>query len=344
MVQILIVAFPGSNLLDIAGPVQVFTTANEVLGEGTAGFAKRYVVQLVSASGGLIRTTSGIEISTRPLTLIGDTPPDTILVSGGHGADAAGRDERLTAWLSHYQPRTRRFGCICTGAFVLAQTGMLEGRRVATHWAYCDRLRDSYPDIQVERDAIFLEEDGFWSSAGVTAGMDLSLAMVEQDLGRDIALDVARRLVLFLKRPGGQSQFSAPLRAQSVKGPLSEVMKLVVENPTEDWRIEQLAACACMSERSLFRLFQEASGRTPATWVEEVRAEFARRLLEESDKSMEQIALDAGLVTAERLRRVFVRRFNVAPSEYRARFSRRTVVGGSEGSLQLPRMSGGTST
>ena len=175
--------------------------------------------------------------------------------------------------------------------------------------------------IAIGCDAIFVEEDGFWSSAGVTAGMDLALAMVEQDMGRATALEVARRLVLFLKRPGGQSQFSMPLQAQSAEGPLAKLMRSVVENPAEDWRVDRLAQNAGMSERSLFRLFREVTSASPAEWVEQVRTERARRLLEDEGKSIDRIALEAGFRSGERLRRVFTRRLGVPPSVYRDRFA-----------------------
>ena len=221
--NVFIVVYPRVNILDVAGPVQVFTTANESANSGCGPNEAPYRVNVVAARAGLVETTSGINLGASALPEVVLTDRGTVLVAGGHGAEVAGRDGVLTSWLRSAQPKARRFGCICTGAFVLAGAQMLTGRRVATHWAYCDRLQASNPDLDVERDAIFVEEDGFWSSAGITAGMDLALAMVEQDLGRDIAMEVARRLVVFLKRPGGQSQFSMPLKAQTDRGPLAKL-------------------------------------------------------------------------------------------------------------------------
>jgi transcriptional regulator GlxA family with amidase domain len=320
--DVIIVIYPRVNILDVAGPVQVFTTANERLEVASNGKNGKYRIQVVAAVPGQIATTSGVEIHASSLPSLGAKAHfDTILVAGGHGAEMAGGDESLTSWLRLAQSVASRFGCICTGAFVLARAGMLAGRRVATHWAYCEQLQAADPGLDVERDAIFIEEHGFWSSAGVTAGMDLALAMVEQDFGRAAALEVARRLVVFLKRPGGQSQFSMPLQAQSAEGPLAKLMRAVVDSPAEDWRVERLAQNAGLSERSLFRLFKEVTSGTPADWVEEVRTERARRMLEDEAASVDRIALEAGFGSAERLRRVFTRRLGVAPSVYRDRFS-----------------------
>lgn len=320
--KIILVAFPGVNLLDVAGPAQVFTTAAEVVQELDGAATRRYEVELLSVRGGLVTTTSGVELNTDQLRTLAAGEVDTILIAGGHGSEAAGRDVALKAWLPGARQQVRRLGSICTGAFVLAGAGMLNGKRVATHWAYCDRLQATYPDLKVERDAIFLEEGGLWSSAGVTSGVDLALAMVEQDLGREIALLVARKLVVFMKRAGGQAQFSIPLRAQAVDGPLAPLLGWISENLTARLTVDRLASRASMSERTLFRLFKDTVGLSPAEWVEEARTENARRLLEDSHRTIEQVATQSGFGTAEHLRRVFVRRFGVSPTDYRDRFSR----------------------
>ena len=319
MRKIAIVIFPNVNLLDVAGPAQVFTTAREQLVE--AGEGEGYSVELFSVSGGLIPTTSGLELNSRPLAAMTDGI-DTLLISGGHGAEAAGADTILVAWLNAIRPKIRRLGSICTGAFVLAGAGLLEGKRAATHWAYCDRLQADYPDIEVERDAIFVQDGGIWTSAGITSGMDLALAMLEEDHGRELALLVSRRLVIYLKRSGGQSQFSVPLQAQAAEGPLADLLKWIAQNPGADLRVEQLAARAGVTERTLHRMFLMDLGHTPARWVERARLETARRLLESTSEQLQQVAVKVGFGSADRMRRTFLRELGIGPSTYRERFHR----------------------
>jgi transcriptional regulator GlxA family with amidase domain len=219
-------------------------------------------------------------------------------------------------------PVVRRLGSTCTGAFVLAAAGLLDGRRAATHWAYCDRLQRQYPAIEVDGDSIFVEDQGVWTSAGVTAGMDLALAMVEEDFEPDLALAVARRLVLFLKRPGGQSQFSAPLQSQSVEGQLKPLLKWILDNPAADLRTDKLADRANMSLRNFHRAFLSATGKPPAEWVEEMRMQLAKRLLEQTDHHVDQVAVKAGFGTYQRMWRAFMRQIGVTPAAYRARFAK----------------------
>jgi transcriptional regulator GlxA family with amidase domain len=318
--EVVLVVFPGVNLLDVAGPAQVFTTASEILADTAHETTGAYGVRLVSAAGGLMETTSGIELNTQSLKQGGSTKIDTLLVSGGHGSETAGSNQQLVSWLRAARSKVRRFGSICTGAFVLAGAGLLEGKRAATHWAYCDRLEASYPGIQVERDAIFIQDGGIWTSAGITSGMDLALAMVEEDWGRELALLVSRRLVVFLKRSGGQSQFSVPLQAQAVEGRLTDVVRWVVNHPAADLSVESLAARACVSQRTLHRLFLETFATSPAEWVERTRLEAARQRLEGGDDLLEQVADAVGFASADTMRRVFLRRLGVSPSDYRDRF------------------------
>jgi transcriptional regulator GlxA family with amidase domain len=210
---------------------------------------------------------------------------------------------------------------VCTGAFLLAAAGVLDGRRATTHWALCDELARKYPTVQVEPDAIFVHDRGVWSSAGVTAGMDLALALVELDWGRAAALDVARLHVMFLKRPGGQSQFSAQLAAQMAEeGPLANLVAWIVEHPGADLRAEALARRARMSPRTFARAFAKEVGMTPAKFVERVRVEAARRWLEESNDPVELLAERSGFSDPERMRRAFMRQIGVGPRCYRARF------------------------
>jgi transcriptional regulator GlxA family with amidase domain len=320
--KIAIIAFEDTNLLDVAGPAQVFRTAAEQLCVTGAAGALAYEVTLLSSEGGLVTSSPGVQLATTSLCDLEPEAFDTILVSGGHGAQSAGADERLSIWLKRAAGRVRRIGSICTGAFVLAAAGLLKGRRAATHWGYCGDLQASYPDIDVDADSIFVEDHGCWTSAGVTSGMDMALAMVEEDHGRDLSLLVARRLVVFLKRPGGQSQFSAPLAAQTAVGPLSPLLSWIIENPAADLRTEALAERAGMSLRNFYRAFEGATGAPPADWVERARLEIARRLLEQTSLYVEQVATRSGFSTGDRMRRVFLRRLGVAPGDYRARFTR----------------------
>ena len=318
--QIVLLAFPGVNLLDVAGPAQVFTSATELYSTANEQPAPAYAVTVASVRGGLTRTTSGLEINTVPISTLYRAPIDTLLIAGGHGSEAAGTAEEVVGWLYAVRPRVRRIGSICTGAFVLAAAGLAEGRRLATHWAYCDRLQELHPGVHVERDAIFVEDGGLWSSAGITSGIDRALAMVEQDFGRELALMVAGRLVVFLKRAGGQSQFSTPLEAQLADGPVADLVEWVTDNPATDHRIEKLAERAHMSPRTLHRHFRRAFGRSPAQWVTSMRVESARRMLEQSDKTVQEVATASGLGSADAMRRIFPRQLGVTPSDYRKRF------------------------
>ena len=320
MRKIGILAFDDVNLLDVAGPAQVFRTAAEQAAAAGAGELP-YEILLLSADGGPILSSPGIRLETVSLRSAARLRFDTLLVAGGHGAERAAGDERLCRWLRERKGKVRRLGSICTGAFVLGAAGLLEGRRAATHWGYCDRLRDRFPSASVEEDSIFVEDRGCWTSAGVTAGMDMALAMVERDLGRDLSLLVARRLVLFMKRPGGQSQFSAPLQAQSIEGPLAPLLAWIVDHPTEDLRNERLAERANMSLRNFYRAFRHATGVAPADWVEMAQLQAARRLLEQSAHQIGEVAERSGFGTADRLRSVFGRKLRVSPLAYRERFA-----------------------
>jgi transcriptional regulator GlxA family with amidase domain len=321
MREILILIFPGTNLLDVAGPAQVFTSATEIGASLEPDEGRLYRTTLVSARGGAIETTAGIVLHSRAIGDVEELAVDTLLIAGGHGSQTAAENPELRAWLGRMQPRVRRLGSVCTGAFLLAAAGLAEGRRVATHWAYCDRLSAAYPQLEVERDAIFVEDDGIWSTAGITSGLDLALAMVEADWGRELALMVSRQLVVFLKRPGGQSQFSIPLQAQTVEGPLAKLIKAVAEDPAADHRVEHLAARAHVSPRTLHRLFRDTFGCSPAQWVAEVRLEAARRQLETGAERLERVAEMSGFPSYDAMRRAFVGRLGLAPSTYRDRFS-----------------------
>jgi transcriptional regulator GlxA family with amidase domain len=232
----------------------------------------------------------------------------------------------MLAWLRRQSVRVRRIASVCTGAFLLAEAGLLKGRRATTHWGACEELARDFPDTVVEPDTIFVRDGAIYTSAGVTSGMDLALALVEEDCGRDVALAVARELVMFLQRPGGQAQFSAQLAGQLAEHePLRELQTHILEHPEEDLSIGALARRAAMSPRNFARVFTREVGRTPARFVASARVETARRLLEETREPLEQVASRSGLANPETLRRTFMRLVGIAPGQYRERFTRATT-------------------
>lgn len=312
--QIAIVGFEGAQSLDISGPLEVFDTA-ERLSPG------RYAHSVVTADGRSFTTTSGLAIS--PACALGDVagPIDTLLVAGGGGVVKAAADEALVATVAAATARSRRVASVCTGAFLLAEAGLLEGRRAATHWSAVERLAAHHPAIDVDPDSIFVRDGDVWTSAGVTAGIDLALALVEDDHGRETALEVARWLVVFAKRPGGQAQFSAPLAAQlAERAPIRAAQELARAQPDTDLTVEALAAHAHMSVRGFARAFRREVGMTPAAYVEAVRIERAVELIQTTAVGSEQLAAACGFGTPETFRRAFRRRLGVSPNEYRARF------------------------
>jgi transcriptional regulator GlxA family with amidase domain len=310
--RIVVVGFPDVQILDVTGPAEVFSQANWMAGP-------TYSVELVSPGGEPIRSTSGIELAAAPL------PPrsriDTLVVAGGLGTYQAVRDERLIAWLRSAAGRSRRVASVCTGAFLLARAGLLDGRRATTHWASCRSLQRSYPQIEVDADPIYVRDGDVYTSAGVTAGIDLALALVEEDLGPAVALGVARSLVLFVRRPGGQAQFSAGLAGQAAdRLPLRELQAWMSDHLDEDLSIPALAERAFMSPRNFARVFTREVGATPGAYVESLRVERARLLLESTDLQVAEVARRCGFGTVETLRRAFARRVRVSPAEYRLRF------------------------
>ena len=310
-----LVVFPGLQGLDAMGPGEVFGTANRLAGRAV------YDVLVAAVEAGPVRTASG-------LGLVADTalaelrgPLDTLMVVGGEGTTEAVADERLVSQVRRLAPLARRVTSVCSGAFVLAQAGLLDGRRATTHWSVCDLLAQAFPAVTVEPDPIFVRDGQITTSAGVTAGMDMALALVEEDLGRDLALAVARQLVMFLRRPANQSQFSAQLAAQlAERDGLRDAQRFVLEHPERDCSVAALARVALMSERHFARCFTEEVGVTPARYVERVRVETARRLLEETDHGVEAVADLAGFGTPETMRRTFLRVLRTNPSDYRNRF------------------------
>lgn len=318
--QIAILIFPGVQSLDVTGPLEVFSAAQTLI-DATGRADAGYEITVVSRDGAPLGTSSGLEIVPRHDFANAPRRLDTLIVAGGHGSRAASADPATLEWTTAASKRARRTASVCTGAFLLAAAGLLDGRCATTHWASAAELARRYPAVRVDPEPIYLRDGDVWTSAGVTAGMDLALALVEEDLERDAALTIARHLVLFLRRPGNQSQFSATLASQEpLREPLREVRRHILENLAEDLSVEELAARAHMSPRHFARSFRAETGVTPARYVESVRLEAARRALEDTSLSVAAVAHTCGFGTPETLRRVFLRSLGVGPAEYRRRF------------------------
>jgi transcriptional regulator GlxA family with amidase domain len=312
-----LLAFPLVQLLDVAGPIQVFASANDcVLG---AGGRPPYDLRLVTRSGTLVAASAGLKLASIPLSPTGENV-DTLMVAGGQGVEAAAADPVIIDWVQARARRARRVASVCTGAFLLAASGLLDGRRAATHWSYCAELARRFPKIRVESDPIFIRDGAVWSSAGVTAGIDLALALVEEDLGPTIALAVARYLVVFMKRPGGQAQFSTTLSLQAADDKFGALHVWVNKHLRDALPLTVLAKQAGMSERSFSRHYAEATGFTPAHAIERLRIEAARRMLSESSLPIKRICLQCGFGSEETMRRSFLRLLGVTPQDYRTRF------------------------
>lgn len=316
--RIVIVGFPGIQSLDAVGPFEVFSGADQAV-NSTLG-SRGYTVGLVSRTGGQVRCESGLELASAPLPGA-DEEIDTLLLAGGWGVFDARHDRALVEWIATTAPRCRRVATVCTGAFLAAQAGLLDGRRVTTHWARADRLQQEFPELRVDPDPIYVRDGDVWTSAGVTAGIDLALALVEDDEGVEVAQTVARWLVMFLRRPGGQTQFAAPVWApRAARSAVRAVQALVEAAPGGDHRLPVLAAAAAMSVRHFSRVFADEVGETPGRYVERVRLEAARHHLETTGDTLDAIATRCGFGTTETLRRSFQRRLGVAPDAYRRRF------------------------
>ncbi|HEY6434735.1 MAG TPA: GlxA family transcriptional regulator [Acetobacteraceae bacterium] len=311
--------YPAVQMLDVTGPLQVFASANEIVARD--GGKPPYVLRVVAKDAGrLTVASSGLGLFAEPLP---DRVAglDTLLVAGGAGVAAAAEDATLVAWVGDRARQARRVASVCTGALLLATAGVLDGRRAATHWSFCAELARRFPQVRVEGDPIFVRDGPVWSSAGVTAGIDLALALVEEDLGRATALAVARYLVVFLKRPGGQAQFSTALSLQEADDRFGALHRWINAHLAKPLPLSALAEAAGMSERSFSRHYVNATGLTPARAVEKLRVEAARRLLSDSRLPMKRIAQRCGFGSEETMRRSFVRLLAVAPQEYRARFN-----------------------
>jgi len=318
MRRVVIVAFPGVQTLDVTGPAEVLRAATKLHPPG-------YDITIAAPDLRPLRTSTVTMVPDLPVNAC-RFPIDTLIVAGGTGTRRAEEDEALIAWLREAGKRARRVTSVCTGAFLLARAGLLDGRRATTHWASCGDLAGRYPAVTVEPDPIFVRDGKVATSAGVTAGMDLALALVEEDLGRDVALEAARWLVLFLQRPGGQAQFSAQLAAQTAdRAPLRELQAWIPDHLGEDLSVPALARRAQMSERNFARAFRRETGMTPGAYVEAARVESARIALETGDLPVENVAHRSGFGTVETMRRAFRRRVGVSPVDYRTRFRRQAA-------------------
>jgi transcriptional regulator GlxA family with amidase domain len=312
-----LLAFPLVQLLDVTGPFQVFASANDLVLE--AGGRPPYDLRVVARTGTQVTASAGLKLSTRPLPRAGTTV-DTLMVAGGQGVEAAAADPVIIEWVQTRAKQARRIASVCTGAFLLAASGLLDGRRAATHWSYCAELARRFPKVRVESDPIFVRDGPVWSSAGVTAGIDLALALVEEDLGPTVALAVARYLVVFMKRPGGQAQFSTALSLQAADDEFAALHDWISNHLADDLSLPLLANQAGMSERTFSRHYAEATGLTPARAIERLRVEAARRLLSESGLPVKRISQRCGFGSEETMRRSFLRLLAVTPQDYRSRF------------------------
>ncbi len=316
-----IVAFDGVEVIDLTGPMEVFALAN--LGLERAGLTRQpaYAFRILARQAGLVTTSCGLKLQADAAYAGVQEPIDTLLIPGAPDVACVLADPRLVDWVRGMAGRVRRLVSVCTGAFLLAETGLLDGRRVTTHWAYCDRLAADYPAVTVEPDRIFLREGAIATSGGITSGIDLALALLEEDWGREMALLTARYMVVFLQRPGGQSQFSGYLSSEATRHTDLRALQLwILEHPAEDLRLENLAGRVAMSTRNFARVFLAETGMTPA--VEKARIDAARHYLGTTDDRIERVAKITGFGDAERMRRAFLRHLGINPQDYRARFGR----------------------
>jgi transcriptional regulator GlxA family with amidase domain len=320
---IVFLAAPGTQILDVAGPFQVFVRAAELFVQEHRAQKPPYKALLASTTHRRsVRTNCGLVLTGVETYQSLCGPIDTLLVAGGSQMENAARDKELLMWLRKAAPRVRRIGSICTGAFLLASAGILDGKRAATHWKWAEELANKFKHITVDPDPIYIRDGNTYTTAGVTAGMDLALALVAEDLGAPMALKVARELVLYLCRPGGQSQFSAALSLQaSDRKQIEEIRSWALDNLSQGLSVERLAARVGMSPRNFARVFLKDTGTTPARFVELLRVEAARRRLEESRDKLDKIANDCGFGSLPSFRRSFLRILRVPPAEYRNRFT-----------------------
>jgi transcriptional regulator GlxA family with amidase domain len=318
---VVILGYPGVQALDLVGPFEVFTGATICLasqGRTDEGYAAR----VVTRTGEPATTLTGLALVAQPLPDPRE-PIDTLVLPGGIGVDDARRDADTVGWITIAAERTRRIVSVCTGAFLAAQAGLINGCIATTHWAFAEQMAREFPSVTVDPDPIFVRSsDRVWTAAGVTAGIDLALSLVEDDYGTEVAQTVARWLVMYLRRPGGQTQFAAPVwMPRAKRAPIREAQEAIESEPGGAHSIPELARRAAMSPRHFTRLFTDEVGEAPGAYVERIRTEAARRQLEETDDTVTVIAARCGFGSAETLRRNFVRRMGVSPDQYRKTFA-----------------------
>ncbi|MGH1431144.1 MAG: GlxA family transcriptional regulator [Neptuniibacter sp.] len=309
-------AYRNCQILDVTGPMQVFASANKALGH------QAYVLQILALDNSPIKTNSGMRLM--PDAIYSDANDiDTLFLAGGFGVKDVVKDADIIAWVEQQAGKVRRLASVCSGAFILAEAGLLTGKKAATHWCACDKLAAGYEDIDVDSDAIWINQGHLYTSAGVTSGIDLALALVEEDYGHSISMEVAKELVVFMKRPGGQAQYSNQLQAQSkATGVVAAAVNYIESNISSDLSLERLAEICCISERHLFRLFQKEMGCSPARYLESSRLDLAQKLLTEGTLNNEQVAQRTGMGSGDNLRRIFLRRIGITPSDYKKRFGK----------------------
>ena len=323
--KIVFVVFDGVQALDVVGPMDVFDSAGRV-SAGEVDRQQEYALEVVAPRAGHVRAFSGLGLHAERALEAVKGPIDTLLVAGGRGTRALAQDQPSLRALRRLAKRARRLASVCTGAYVLAAAGLLDGKRATTHWAHCSALAQRHPQVELVPDAIFVRDGDTWTSAGVTAGIDLALALVEQDLGREVALTVARHLVLYARRAGGQAQFSVQLATQEAeRDAISELQAWIPAHLSEGLSVASLAKRARMSERNFARVFRAEVGVTPAHYVERARVQEARRHLETSARSIDEIASSIGFGGAQTMRRAFARALGVSPRVNRERFAMRVA-------------------
>jgi len=326
--NISILIFENANVIDVTGPAGVFAAATALLNASATDIQSGYKIQFLAETLSPVQTDGGLRLLPDATLESVTGPVDTLIVPGGTGARDLLHQRGIISWLRQTVPHTGRPCSVCTGAFLLAETGVLEGRKVVTHWDHCETLARHYPALTVDPDPIFIADGKFRTSAGVTAGMDMALALVEEDFGHEIAIATARQMVMDYKRPGGQSQFSDRLTSQLSAGSrFSGLLSWVYDNPGEDLRVDVLAEHVAMSPRNFVRVFLNETGQTPAKFVEKIRLDLARALLSGSGQTITRIADVCGFGNAERMRRTFHRHLTTSPENYRKRFSAQLDIG-----------------
>ena len=319
--RVAILAMPDVHTLDVAGPFDIFERAAKLVENRSLVGGSTYTVEILTTKTGPLGTSTGLQFLGHRSFRRVRGGIDTLLVVAGQAIPSTLIEPSILRWLQRMAPQVRRLCSICAGAFVLAAAGLLDGRRATTHWGFCQILASRYPHIEVDPDPIFVRDGNVYTTAGVTAGMDLALALVEEDYGHEVAVKIARDLVLFMRRPGGQSQFSSQLLLQAAdREPLRELLGWMADHLNQDLSVEALANQVNMSPRHFARVFAQEVGVTPARFVEKLRLEAARRRLEESSQSVEVISVETGFGSAESMRRSFLRHLRVTPTDYRSRF------------------------